>query len=38
MKTIKIPPAVYELLLEKAKKTRHKTVEQYLDAHSREKN
>tara|TARA_X000000368_G_C22760676_1_gene592586 strand:+ start:107 stop:226 length:120 start_codon:yes stop_codon:yes gene_type:complete len=37
MKTIKIPPVVYELLLEKAKKKRYKTVEQYLDAHSRDK-
>tara|TARA_E500000331_G_C16917515_1_gene566218 strand:- start:265 stop:381 length:117 start_codon:yes stop_codon:yes gene_type:complete len=37
MKTIKVPAVVYELLLEKAKKKRHKTVEQYLDAHSREK-
>ena len=36
MKTIKIPAVVYELLLEKAKKKRYKSVEQYLDAHSRE--
>ena len=37
MKTIKIPAVVFELLLEKAKKKKYKSVEQYLDAHSREK-
>ena len=37
MKTIKIPAVVYELLLEKAKKKKYKSVEQYLAAHSRER-
>ena len=35
MRSIKLPPAVYELLLERAKKYRFRSVEQYLDALSR---
>ena len=35
MKTIKVPTVVYELLLEKARKNRFRSVEQYLDALSR---
>ncbi len=35
MKTIKVPTVVYELLLEKSKKYRFRSVEQYLDALAR---
>lgn len=35
MKTIRIPVVVYELLLEKAKKMKMKSVEQFLDALAR---
>ena len=35
MRNIKPPPAVYELLLERAKKYRVRSVEKYLDALSR---
>jgi len=35
MRNIKVPPVVYELLLERAKKHRFRSVEQYLDALSR---
>ena len=36
MKTIKVTAASYELLLEKAKKKRFRSVEQYLEALARE--
>ena len=35
MKTIRVPAVVYELLLEKAKKMKMKSVEQFLDAIAR---
>jgi len=36
MKTIKLSPATYELLLEKAKKKKFRSVEQFLDAVARD--
>jgi len=35
MRNIRVPDVVYELLLERAKKHRFRSVEQYLDALSR---
>jgi len=36
MKTIRMKPVVYELLLEKAKARKFRTIEQYLEALARE--
>ena len=35
MRNVRVPDVVYELLLERAKKNKFRSVEQYLDAHSR---
>jgi len=37
MKTLRLSPVVYELLLEKSKKQRSKSVEDYLDTLARSK-
>jgi len=37
MKTIRIPVVVYELLLEKSKKSKFRSLEDYLDALARSK-
>ena len=37
MKTIRIPVVVYELLLEKSKKNKFRSLEDYLDALARSK-